>query len=1235
MKERLLSTSSRHHLTPRNYYRSLCIALLIFCGAAALGQPMMVSQITPGSKNLTNVNGRLYYSVSGSLYTASKTSPEALVANTGENILAIYNLTIGSSFFFVTQSGTQQSLWRSDGTAGNTQKITTQLQINPLVIYNSQLYARINSSAYGVELWKVDGSFTASLVKDINPGPAHGLGWAAVVYNNQLYFFATNGTGTDIWRSNGTTAGTVMSVDLKDGETLSPSKHSLTIVGNIMLFAWEYTFGEYDERFAELWRTDGTQSGTSRVAQYPGANTYNYLSDLIEVDGKLFFFHSEGEPQYHYISVSDGTPGGTRHIDRTSIDGSPEKIVDGGEYAVYYASSQGNATGIEKTEGTSATLVHDFSYYHGTQEETIRLTGTGGRAFFLDDTGDYYGEEDEIWQADLASGETRTLEEMYGFSLNKSGNIVADNGSIYFTRMLGSEMTLWYYNPETSGGTSCSGVGSIEREKWANVAGTSVTQIPTTTKDPTSITALSSFASVRNEGDNYGARVRGYVCVPESGNYVFYISSDDNSELWLSTDDSPANKKLIASSKWTAYNQWDKYPTQTSAGIPLEKGRKYYIEALHKEGTGGDHLTVGWKLPNGTLERPIPGSRLIPFNRGTAPNVYLYDPWDGQAFTAPANIYMQASATDDDGFITKVEFIVKDKFYAADASAPYSTNWNNVPAGTYTVEARATDNEGNIRSDFSNITVKAQSCSGTGGMFQEFWGNVTGTDVRSFDFSGYYTAGYRYLNAFETDQYYGNNYASRMRGYVCVPQTGPYTFWISSDDYSELYLSTDDTEANKKLVAWVYGVTRFREYDKYASQKSVQITLQAGQRYYIEARHKEGTGNDFISVGWTLPDGTLERPIGGNRLISISPAANNPPSVAITSPQENQQFTAPANIRITADVEDPDGLKYVKFSYVQGSSMYQLATFTAPPYEYEWRNVPASTYQVVVEAQDNQGSTSIQSVSITVTGGPECSGTGTIMREIWTGIPGTSVSSIPVDESPDRIVQLTSLATQNYYGNDYGSRIRGYVCAPQTGRYTFWISGDDNSELWLSSSEDPAGKQRIAYVSGSTAVNQWSKYPSQVSTQIDLVQGQRYYIEVLHKEGNGADHVEVGWHLPSGPLERPIPGNRIIPFEDASTSAATFTTEGLFDEEEVSDIAIYPNPVVSGNEISISLPGSAEEAEVAVDIVSMTGVSVQNERLTPSAEAVTLGIKSSIVPGMYVIKVAGSKKRWAKKLQVK
>jgi hypothetical protein len=144
-----------------------------------------------------------------------------------------------------------------------------------------------------------------------------------------------------------------------------------------------------------------------------------------------------------------------------------------------------------------------------------------------------------------------------------------------------------------------------------------LTQSPNYPNSPSSSSQLTIFEGPTNFADAYGSRIRGYVCAPETGNYTFWIASDDNSELWLSTSDNPANKVLIASvNGWTGVRQWTQLASQQSVPVALTAGRRYYIEALHKDGGGGDHVSVGWQLPSGTLERPIPGTRLSPWVNG-------------------------------------------------------------------------------------------------------------------------------------------------------------------------------------------------------------------------------------------------------------------------------------------------------------------------------------------------------------------------------------------------------------------------------------------------------------------------------------------------------------------------------------------------------------------------------------------------------------------------------------------
>ena len=77
---------------------------------------------------------------------------------------------------------------------------------------------------------------------------------------------------------------------------------------------------------------------------------------------------------------------------------------------------------------------------------------------------------------------------------------------------------------------------------------------------------------------------------------------------------------------------------------------------------------------------------------------------------------------------------------------------------------------------------------------------------------------------------------------------------------------------------------------------------------------------------------------------------------------------------------------------------------------------------------------------------------GSITREVWTGISGTTVANIPVGAAPNLTDTRPSFEAPTNWADNYGTRMRGYITAPVTGDYTFWIASDDNSELWLSTS---------------------------------------------------------------------------------------------------------------------------------------------------------------------------------------
>jgi hypothetical protein len=143
----------------------------------------------------------------------------------------------------------------------------------------------------------------------------------------------------------------------------------------------------------------------------------------------------------------------------------------------------------------------------------------------------------------------------------------------------------------------------IVRQWWTSIgSGTAVTDLTGNTRypdNPTDTAWVDTFEAPTDWADNYGTRMYGWLVPPQTGDYTFWIASDDSGQLLLSTDIDPANATPVASvSGWTISQEWTKYPSQKSATIPLQAGQKYYLEALQKEGGGGDNLAVSWQGPS-------------------------------------------------------------------------------------------------------------------------------------------------------------------------------------------------------------------------------------------------------------------------------------------------------------------------------------------------------------------------------------------------------------------------------------------------------------------------------------------------------------------------------------------------------------------------------------------------------------------------------------------------------------
>ena len=684
---------------------------------------------------------------------------------------------------------------------------------------------------------------------------------------------------------------------------------------------------------------------------------------------------------------------------------------------------------------------------------------------------------------------------------------------------------------------ACAGEqGGLLVERWNNIAGTTVSNLTSAENYPNnpSIVSISNGLSLpSNTGDDYGQRIRGYIQAPQTGSYTFNVTGDDNVQVFLSTDSEAANALEIASVEgFTAPLEHDKFPSQTSAAINLEAGEFYYLEILYKESSGGDHVNLFWKtpaVPDDFVQ--VSTSRLFSYTCGTSMSVI---------------------------------------------------------SGCIGEEGRPIGEQG--------------------GLLVERWNNIEGNDVSDLTSAANYPnspSRVSISNGLTFPSNDGADYGRRIRGYIQAPETGSYTFNVTGNNRVEVFLSTDEEEANALEIASVETFTNLMEHNKFPSQTSAAINLEAGEFYYLEILHKEGTGADHVNLFWKTPSAPADyvqvpanqvysytcqavRPlpacageqggllverwnhIGGADVSDLTSVTNYPNSPSIVSISNG--LTLPSNNgdnygqRIRGYIQAPETGSYI-FN-VTGNNMVQVflstdeeeanaleiasLNFTGP---LEHDRLPSQTsaainleagefYYLEILHKEASGEDHVnlfwktpsapadyvqvpasQVYSYTcqaVRPLPACAGEqGGLLRERWNDIDGPSISDLTsATNYPDKpsIINISNgLNFLSDHGRDYGQRIRGYIQAPETGGYTFNVTGDNDVVVFLSTTQETTKANQIASIIGFTGPTEHDRFPSQTSDVIDLVAGEFYYLEILHKEDGGGDHLNLFWRTPSAP----------------------------------------------------------------------------------------------------------------------
>jgi ELWxxDGT repeat protein len=376
-------------------------------------------------------------------------------------------LVIGSEAYFTANDGTHgNALWKTDGTAAGTVMVADLTPWN-LTNVNGELFFSVDNGPNDQQLWKSDGTTAGTVMLadaysrlDGNPVDGYfGYGFRELTnVNGTLYFRADDGThGGELWKSDGTAAGTVMVKDINPG-ALGSYPNDLTNVNGTLYFAADDGIHGF-----ELWRSDGSPSGTALVKDLNPGSGWGLRSgyfQLANFNGTLYFGATGGAGG---LWKSDGTAAGTVQVKNGLSSIFSFTNVDG---TLYFSANDGVHGGeLWKSDGTAAgtVLVKDInsfydSYGAGYGSYPADLTNVNGTLYFNADDRTHGR---ELWKSDGTTAGTALVKDIlpgasitgFGYSGGATG-LTNVNGTLYFSAYDGIHGSELWQSDGTAAGTT-------------------------------------------------------------------------------------------------------------------------------------------------------------------------------------------------------------------------------------------------------------------------------------------------------------------------------------------------------------------------------------------------------------------------------------------------------------------------------------------------------------------------------------------------------------------------------------------------------------------------------------------------------------------------------------------------------------------------------------------------------------------------------------------------------------